>query len=108
MRIFNQIGEKEKGDSAGILNFGILAAEYVRQEQMANYLDKERNQTNILRSNLDMGNNNITNLKDPSDPKDAIPNRFLFKRLQKFADDYKLVELSAVESENKDAIKAIQ
>ena len=65
MGIFNPIGEKEKGDSAGIINFGILAAEYVTQEQMANYLHKGGNQTNILRSSLDMGDNNIANLKEP-------------------------------------------
>ena len=75
---------------------------------MTNYLHKGKNQTNILRSSLDMGNNNITNLKDPSGPRDAIPRKFLFRRLQRFADDYKLEELSAMGSENKDAIKAIQ
>ena len=74
---------------------------------MANYLHKGKNQTNIL-SSLDMGNNNITNLKDLSGPRDGIPKRFLFRRLQRFADKYKLEDLSAVGSENKDAIKAIQ
>ena len=69
MRIFNHIGVKGKEDSAGIVNFGILAAEYVRQEQMANYLLKGKNQTNILCSSVDMENNYITNLKDPSDQK---------------------------------------
>ena len=34
MVLFNHIGEKSREDSAGIINFGILAAEYVRQEQM--------------------------------------------------------------------------
>ena len=53
---------------------------------MISYLDKGKNRTNIPRSSVDMGNNNITNLKDPSGPKDVIPKRF-FKRLQKFADD---------------------
>ena len=38
---------------------------------------------------------------------DAIPKIFLFRRLQKFADGYKL-ELSAMGYENKDAIKLIQ
>ena len=55
-----------------------------------------------------MGNNNITNLKDLLSPKDAIPKRFLFKRLQKFADDYKLAEFSEIASENKATVKAIQ
>ena len=90
MGIFNHIGEKEKGDSSGIINFGILAAEYVRQEQMANYLHKGKNQTNILRSSLDMGDNDITNLEEPSGTKDAIPKRFLFKRSEKFANDINL------------------
>ena len=109
MGIFNHIhvGEKEKGDSAGIINFGLLAAEYVRQEQMVNYPYKRRHQTNILRSILDMGNNNITKLKEPSGPKDSIPKRFLFKYC-KSSDDYKLVDFSAMGSENKNAIKAIQ
>ena len=55
-----------------------------------------------------MGNNNITNLKDPSDPKDAIPKVFLFKILQEFVDGYKLKELSAMGSGKKDVMKAIQ
>ena len=92
MGLFNHIGEKSREDSVGIINFGILAAEYVRQEQMTNYFHKGKNQTNILRSSLDMGNNNITNVKDPSGPKDAIPKRFLFKRLQKFADDLRSLQ----------------
>ena len=54
--------KKGKEDSAGIINFGILAAEYARQEQMANYLQKGKSQTNILRSSQDMGNN-IQNIK---------------------------------------------
>ena len=93
MGLFNHIGKKSREDSAGIINFDIVAAEYVRQEQMTNYLHKGKNQTDILVSSLNMENNNISNLKDPSGPKDAIPKRFLFKRLQKFADDYKLAEL---------------
>ena len=77
---------------------------------MTNYLHLHigKNPTNILRSSLDMGNNNITNLKNPSSPKDAIPKRFLFKRLQKFADDYKLAEFSEIALENKATVKAIQ
>ena len=55
-----------------------------------------------------MGNNNISNLKDPSSPKDAIPKRFLFKRLHQFADDYKLAEFSEIASKNKAAVKEIQ
>ena len=50
MGIFNHIGEKGKEDSTGIINFGILATEYVRQEQMANYLQKGKNQMNSLRN----------------------------------------------------------
>ena len=71
---------------------------------MNSYILKGKTQTNILRSSLNMGDNNISNLKDPSDPKDAIPKRFLFKRLQKFADDYKLTEFSEIASENKAAV----
>ena len=70
MGLFNHIGEKSREDSAGTINFGILATEYVRQKQMTNYLHKRKNQTNILRSSLNMGNNDISNLKDPSSPKD--------------------------------------
>ena len=105
MGIFNHTGEKEKGDSAGTINFGILAAEYVRQEQMTNYLHKWWNKTNILRSSLDMGYNIITNLKEPSGRPDAIPKRFLFKRLQKFADDYKIEKLSEITSKSKMLLK---
>ena len=59
MGFFNHIGEKGGEDSVCIINFSILAAEYVRQEQMTNCLHKGKNQTNILRSSLDMGNKNI-------------------------------------------------
>ena len=56
-----------------------------------------------------MGNNNITNLKDPSGPKGVTLKRLLFKKkMQKFAVDYKLEKLSEMGSENKDAIKAVQ
>ena len=106
MGLFNHIAEKSREDSA--INFGILATEYVRQKQMTNYLHKGKNQTNILRSSLNMGNNDISNLKDPSSPKDAISKRFLFKRLQKFSDDYKLAKFSEIASENKAAVKEIQ
>ena len=59
MGLFNHIGEKSREDSACIINNGILAAKYVRQEQMTNYLHKGKNQTNILKSSLNTGNNNI-------------------------------------------------
>ena len=55
-----------------------------------------------------MGNNNISNLKNTSSPKDTIPKRFLFKKLQKFADDYKLAEFSEIASENKATVKETQ
>ena len=55
-----------------------------------------------------MENNNIINLEEPSDPKDAVSERFHFKQLQKLADNYNLVVLSSKIIQIRSGIKAIQ
>ena len=42
-----------------------------------------------------MGNNKITNLGNPGSPNDAVSKRFLYKPIQKLANDYSLESVSA-------------
>ena len=55
---------------------------------------KERNKTNILHSDIDMGNNKITNLGNPGSANDAVSKRFLYKRIQNLTNDYSLESFS--------------
>ena len=83
MGLFNNIIEKKADGSSAIVNYDIILSEYARKKDLANYLHKGRNRTNILHSNIDMGNNKITNLGNPGSANDAVPKRFLYKRIQK-------------------------
>ena len=47
------------------------------------------NKTNMLHSDVDMGNNKITNLGNPGSANDAVS-----KRIQKLTDDYSLERVS--------------
>ena len=42
MGIFNHTGEKEEGDSACIINVGIIASEYVRKSKWSITFTKEQ------------------------------------------------------------------
>ncbi|MCU7951770.1 MAG: hypothetical protein KZQ69_17505, partial [gamma proteobacterium symbiont of Bathyaustriella thionipta] len=108
MGIFNHIGEEQREETAGIINFGILAAEYVRKEQMANYLHKGKNQTNLVKSNINMNDNKITNIKDPTRPQDAVSKRFLFKRITKLQNDFNLDGISGNIQAIRDNITQLQ
>ena len=68
MGLFNNIIEKKTDGSSTIVNYDIILSEYARKKDLANYLHKGRNKTNILHSNIDMGNNKITNLGNPKPP----------------------------------------
>ena len=57
MRLFNNIIERKTYGSSTIVNYDIILSEYARKKDLANYLDKGRNKTNILHSYIDMGNN---------------------------------------------------
>ena len=57
MRLFNNIIEMKTNGSSTIVNYDIILSEYARKKDLANYLDKGRNKTNILHSDIDMGNN---------------------------------------------------
>lgn len=46
MDIFNHFGKKERRYIDSIGNFDIIASEYVKKEQMANYHHEGKNQTN--------------------------------------------------------------
>ena len=95
----NNITERKTNGSSTIVNYDIILFEYARKKDLANYLHNGRNITNILHSNMDMGNNKITNLGNPGSPNDAVSKRF--KRIQKLTADYKLEGVSG----NIDSIK---
>ena len=68
MGLFNNIIERKMDGSSTIVNYDIILSEYARKKDLANYLHKGRNKTNILHSDTDMGNNKITNLGNPEVP----------------------------------------
>ena len=78
MGLFNNIIERKTDGSSTIVNYDIILSEYARTKDLANYLHKGRNKTNIFHSNVDMGNNKITNLGKPESPNDAVSKRFFF------------------------------
>ena len=91
MGLFNNIIEKKTGGSSTIVNYDIILSEYARKKDLANYLHKGRNKTNILHSDINMGNNKITN---HGSANDAVSKKFLYKRIQKLTNDYSLESVS--------------
>ena len=75
MGLFNNIIERKTDGSSTIVNYDIILSEYARKKDLANYLHKGRNKTNILHSDIDMGNNKITNLGNPGSASDAVSKR---------------------------------
>ena len=75
MGLFNNIIDRKTDGSSTIVNYDIIFSEYARKKDLANYLHKGRNKTNILYSNIDMGNNKITNLGNPGSANDAVSKR---------------------------------
>ena len=94
MGLFNNIIETKADGSSTTVNYDIILSEYARKKDLANYLHKGRNKTNILHSNIDMENNKITNLGNPGSHNDAVSKRFLYKRIQKLTNDYSLESVS--------------
>ena len=94
MGFFNNIIERKTDGSSTIVNYDIIFFEYARKKDLANYLHKGRNKTNILHSDIDMGNNKITYLGNPGIASDAVSKRFLYKRIQKLTNDYSLESVS--------------
>ena len=90
MGLFNNIIERKTDGSSTIVNYDIILSEYARKKDLANYLHKGSNKTNILHSNIDMENNIITNLGNSGSPYDVVSEKFLFlyKRIQKLTADY--------------------
>ena len=94
MGLFNNIIERKTDGPSTIVNYDIILSEYARKKDLANYLHKGRNKTNILHSVKDMGNNKITNLGNTGSANDAVSKRFLYKRIQKLTNDYRLESIS--------------
>ena len=88
MGLFNNIIERKIDGSSTIVNYDIILSEYATKKDLANYLHKRRNKTNILHSDIDMGKNKITNLGNHGSANDAVSKRFLHKRIQKLTNDY--------------------
>ena len=94
MGFFNNIIERKADGSSTIVNYDIILSEYARKKDLANYLHKGRNKTNILHSDIAMGNNKITNLGNLGSPNDAVSKRILYKRIQKLTNAYSLESVS--------------
>ena len=94
MGLFNNIIERKADGSSTIINYDIILSEYVRKKDLAYYLHKGRSKTNILHSDIHMGNNKITNLGNPGSANDAVSKNFLFKRIQTFTNDYSFESVS--------------
>ena len=94
MGLFNNIIERKADGSFTIVYYDTILSEYARKKDLANYLHKRRNKTNILHSDIDLGNNKITNLGNPGSANDAVSKRFLYKRIQKLTNDYSLESVS--------------
>ena len=77
MGLFNNIIERKTEGYSTIVNYGIILSDYARKKDFANYLHTGRNTTNILHSDIDMGNNKITNLRNPGSANDAGSKMFL-------------------------------
>ena len=101
MGLFNNIIERKTDGSSTIVNYDIILSEYARKKDLANYLHKVRNKTNVLHSKIYMGNNKITNLGNPGSSNDAVSKRFLYKRIQNLTADCNIVSVSG----NIDSIK---
>ena len=54
MGLFNNIIERKTDGFSTIANYDIILSEYARKKDLANYLHKGRNKTNILHNNIDM------------------------------------------------------
>ena len=76
MGLFNNIIERKTDGSSTIVNYDISLSEYAKKKDLANYLHKGRNKTNILHSDIDMGNNKIASLGNPGSANDAVSKRF--------------------------------
>ena len=72
MGLFNNIIERKTDGSSTIVNCDIFLSEYARKKDLANYFHKGMNKTNILHSDIDMGNNKITNLENRGSANDAV------------------------------------
>ena len=94
MGLFNNIIERKADGSSTIVNYDLILSEYARQKDLANYLHKGRNKTNILHSDIEMGNNKITNLGNLGSANDAVSKWFLYKRIQKLTNDYSIESVS--------------
>ena len=95
MGLFNYTIDRKTDVSSTIVNYDIILSENARKKDLANYHHKGRNKTNILHSDIDMGNNKITTLGNPGSANDEVSKRFLYKRIQKLTNDYSLESVSS-------------
>ena len=108
MGSFNNIIERKADGSSTIVNYDIILSEYARKKDLANYLHNGKNKTNILHSNIDMGNNKLTNLGNPGSANDTVSKSFLYKRIQKLTTDYNFESVSGNITSIKNEIAELQ
>ena len=108
MGSFNNIIERKTDGSSSIVNYDLILSEYARTKDLANYLHKGRNKTNLLHSIIDIGNNKIKHLGNPDSPNDAVSKMFLYKRIQKPTTDYNLESASGNINSIKNEIAELQ
>ena len=108
MGLFNNIIERKTDGSSTTVNYDIILSEYAKKKDLANYLHKGRNKTNILQSNINMENNKKTNLGNPGSANGAVSKRFLYKRIQKLTNDYSLESVSGIINSIKNEIAELR
>ena len=64
------------------------------QKTLESYLHRNKELDNKMKRSLDMGGYEIINLGDPDKPNDAVPRRFVFKKIQSLVKDYGLQDYS--------------
>ena len=107
MGLFNNVIERKTDGSSTIVNYDISLSEYARKKDLANCLHKGRNKTNISHSNIDMGNNKMTNFETSEAPTKQFQKGF-YKQIQKLTTDYNLERVSGNINSNKNEIAELQ
>ena len=94
MGLFNNITERKTDGSSIIVNYDIILFMLETKILLIVSIREGKKKTNILHSNIDMGNNEITNRGNTGSANDAVSKRFLYKLIQKLTADYNLESVS--------------
>ena len=109
MGLFNNVIERKADGSSTIVNYDIILSEYARKKNLAAYLHQGRNKTNILHSNIDMGNNKKKKiLETPEVPMMQFQKGFNINGSKKLTTDYNLESVSGNINSIKNEIAELQ